>query len=106
MTALRWHEMHEGELSAYTDDVVYLITWDQHAVVLTRFASAIPVRAAAEAALNAIRLGGIYAGSPEFEAARAATVRHFKQLAQAYESGIDAESYPAWRHGYRSSARH
>lgn len=102
MTTLEWNRLpgSTSELAA-GDDWTYLITQDDRAVVLTRWETGpnpAAYEVARQAALYAIRIGGAFGLSPE---ADAAVIAHLRSAAQQYESGIDVDGQPAWRHGYR-----
>lgn len=102
MTELHWGEISKGILTAFGDDWTYLITSDDRMMVLTRFSSEVPVSVAAEAALYAIQLGGVYAGSPGSGKAAEEVIRHLKITAQSYESGLDGTGLrAAWQHGFK-----
>lgn len=92
---LSWNEISAGILEAHGDDWTYVITQDDRQIVLTRWDAGILINAAAQAALNAISIGGAYKEVPE--AARG-VITHMKQAAQQYESGLDVTGYPAWWH--------
>jgi hypothetical protein len=93
MTALLWSQVpgSTGEL-ADGENWTYLVAHDSRTVVLTRWHdSSGDYVAARDAALYAIKLGGVY---PE---TIAGIIAHLHDMAQEYEDGKDLALYPAWR---------
>lgn len=89
--SLKWNEIRGGTLHAMGDEQTYLITSDDHGVVMTRFRSITPVTTAAEAALNAIAV------SAYSESDQATAITRLKAMAAQFERGEDVFAQPRWR---------
>jgi hypothetical protein len=93
---LKWADPDSGGFLAHGAGEDYLIVWDAHMAVLTRWRrSSGKVAAARQAALNAIQLGGAYDIVPDVTEG---VIARLKRAAQEYEAGLDVSAYPAWRH--------
>lgn len=89
---LNWAEIKRGVQEAHGGTCTYLITSDDHGVVMTRFSAGILINAAAEAALNAISLGSYS------ETSQAMAVAQLQVMAAQFERGQDVFAQPRWAH--------
>lgn len=90
--SLTWTEILTGVKEATGDEWTYLITGDDHGVVMTRFRTGIPVVAAVEAALYAITIPGVR------ESGAVVATDRLMAMAGQFEAGEDVLGQPRWQH--------
>jgi hypothetical protein len=103
---LEWIKLPDGGELAAGQDWTYLITLDGKGTMaaLTRWETgpgAMHIDIARQAALHAIRYGGVFTAGAE---ATETTLAHLRRSAQEYESGLDVIGQPAWWHGHAPAA--